>query len=75
MHCDWLEKVTGHQAMIPRLRETFCYRKLSQDTSDNFSDIEAMDLYYVYIRFYSSTLIAISLTLLSTGTNNNLAKV
>ena len=24
IHCDWLEKVTGHQAMMPWLRETAC---------------------------------------------------
>ena len=24
MHCDWLKKVTGHEAMCQGLRETAC---------------------------------------------------
>ena len=28
MHCDWLKKVTGHEAMCQGLRETACKLEL-----------------------------------------------
>ena len=34
MHCDWLQKVTGHEAMCQGLRETACSCGIYQTRKD-----------------------------------------
>ena len=35
MYCDWLQNVTGHQAMMPWLRETPCYGSFTPNRNWN----------------------------------------